>query len=74
VDFAPASGSVTFGPTDTRKTFTISALTDAVTEEDESVALVLSVPPGAATLGRPTTTLRILDAPPVGGEGSRSAP
>jgi hypothetical protein len=65
VDFTPASGSVTFGPNDTRKTFTISALTDAIAEEDESVALTLSVPVGAATLGRATTTLRILDALPV---------
>jgi hypothetical protein len=57
------SGSVTFGPNDTRKTFTISTLTDAVTEDPETVALTLSVPDGAATLGRATTTLRILDAP-----------
>jgi Calx-beta domain len=63
VDFTPASGSVTFGPNDTRKTFTISTLTDAVTEDPETVALTLSVPEGAATLGRATTTLRILDAP-----------
>jgi len=64
-DFTPAFGSVTFGPSETRKTFTISALTDEITEEGESVTLTLSVPVGAATLGRATTTLRILDAPPV---------
>lgn len=65
VDFTPASGSVTFGPSDTRKTFTINALTDPVGEDPETVALALSVPAGAATLGRATTTLRILDALPV---------
>ena len=61
----PASGSVTFGPSDTSKTFTISARNDEIAEEDESVTLTLSVPVGAATLGQKTTTLRILDALPV---------
>ncbi len=65
VDFTPASGSVTFGPNDTRKTFTINALTDALGEDPETVTLALSVPMGAATLGRATTTLQILDAAPV---------
>jgi hypothetical protein len=64
VDFTPASGSVTFGLTDTRKTFTIGALTDTLAEGDEMVALTLSVPAGAATLGRATTTLRVVDAQP----------
>ncbi len=65
VDFTPASGSVTFGANDSRKTFPITALTDARIEDPETVTLTLSVPPGAATLARATITLRILDAPPV---------
>ena len=74
VNFMPASGSVTFGPNDKRQTFTITALTDLITKDPETVALTLSVPVGAATLGRATTTLRILDSPPVVEEGSKRAP
>jgi len=43
----------------------ITARNDEIAEEGESVALTLRVPVGAATLGRATTTLRILDAPTV---------
>jgi uncharacterized repeat protein (TIGR01451 family) len=65
VDFTPTSGSITFGPTETRKTFAIAALVDQLVEDPETVTLTLSVPEGAATLARATTTLRILDSPPV---------
>jgi uncharacterized repeat protein (TIGR01451 family) len=63
-DFTPASGSLTFGPRDTSKTFTVALVRDRLAEAPESIPLTLSVVPGSATLGtRATTELQIADAP-----------
>jgi uncharacterized repeat protein (TIGR01451 family) len=59
---SPATGSVTFGPRDTVKRFTVSvASSDPI---DKTVVLGLSFPEGAARLGAVTTTILHVPAPP----------
>jgi hypothetical protein len=62
-DVSPSSGSVTFGPADTRQTFIVNVLADGVTDAGETVQLSLSVPGGgAAQLGAPATTVLTITA------------
>ena len=61
-DYTPTSGTLTFGPTETSKTFTIPVANDKAAEPSESVALSLSAPTGGASLGAASTgTLTIVD-------------
>jgi hypothetical protein len=61
-DYSGASGTLTFQPGETTKTFTIATATDALTQGSESVVLTLTGPTGGMTLGNPSVaTLWILD-------------
>ena len=61
-DYTPASGTLTFGPTETEKTFTVSALNDSFDENDETVILKLSAVNGSAPFGEPAiAVVRIVD-------------
>lgn len=61
-DFIAVSETLTFGPGEVTKTFSIPILTDGADESDETATITLSAPTGGATLGSPSTaTLTILD-------------
>lgn len=59
-DYSSASGTLTFSPGQTSKTFSVSITNDSVVESDETVYLTLSNPSNA-TLGISTATLTIED-------------
>jgi hypothetical protein len=64
-DYTPASGILTFGPTETEKTFTVSALNDSLDEDDETVILKLSNVNGSVLFGEPAiAVVRIVDDDP----------
>ena len=64
-DYTPATGTLSFGPTDTEKTFTVSALNDSVDENDETVILKLSSVSGSVPFGEPSVAVvRIVDDDP----------
>lgn len=64
-DYTPASGTLTFGPTETEKTFTVSVLNDSLDENDETVILKLSDVNGSVFFGEPNiAVLRIVDDDP----------
>lgn len=64
-DYTPATGTLSFGPTDTEKTFTVSALNDSVDENDETVILKLSSVSGSVPFGEPSVAvMRIVDDDP----------
>jgi len=64
-DYTPASGTLTFGPTETEKTFTVSALNDSLDENDETVILKLSNVNGSVPFGEPAiAVVRIVDDDP----------
>jgi hypothetical protein len=61
-DYASASGTLSFGPGETTRTFAVSLSADASTEGNESVLLSLSSPGGGLLLGSPASaTLWIVD-------------
>jgi hypothetical protein len=60
-DYAPASGTLTFDPGQTSKTFEITIVDDAIAEPAETLDLTLSDPSNAALGGRDTATLTIGD-------------
>jgi hypothetical protein len=61
-DYTAAFGTLTFGPGETSKTFSVPLTDDAAVEPSETIALSLSAPTGGAALGGPATgTLTILD-------------
>ncbi len=65
IDYTPASGTLTFGPTETEKTFVISALNDSLDENDETVILKLSNVNGSVPFGEPAiAVVRIVDEDP----------
>jgi len=55
-DYTAASGTLTFNPGNTTKTFNVTILDDAIFEGPETVNLALSSP-GNATLGSPSTAV-----------------
>ena len=59
-DFAAASGTLTFGATETSKTVSVATTSDLVDEENETFTLTLSSPTNA-TLGDATATGTIND-------------
>ncbi|HKY41760.1 MAG TPA: Calx-beta domain-containing protein, partial [Pyrinomonadaceae bacterium] len=68
VDYTPASGTLSFGPTDTEKTFTVSALNDSLDETDETVILKLASVVGSVPFGEPSVAVVSIvddDPPPA---------
>ena len=64
VQYQAASGTLTFGPNETTKTFNITLLQDGIIDGTTTVNLNLSSPTGGATLGdQPAAVLDITDAP-----------
>jgi CSLREA domain-containing protein len=66
-DFKSTSGTLTFDPGVTTRTFNVSIVDDHADEPDETFVVTLSDPGGGATLGTPTTETVIItddDAPP----------
>ena len=62
IDYLSANGTVTFGPGETSKAFSIPILDDALVEGNETVNLILSNPTGGAMLGaKASATLTIVD-------------
>ena len=60
-DYAAASGTLTFDPGQTSKTFTVIIINDTLDEPTETVLLALSNP-GKAALGTPSSaTLSVVD-------------
>ncbi|MEO8427772.1 MAG: Calx-beta domain-containing protein, partial [Verrucomicrobiota bacterium] len=60
-DYQAQAGTLNFAPLENTKTFTIPLMDDAITEEDETVPLLLSEATGVSVVGLPTAHLRILD-------------
>ncbi len=68
-DYQSISGTLSFGPGEVRKTFTVTVLQDTVDEPDETFVLELSNPTGGAALDDPaqaTVTIRDDDVAPAG--------
>lgn len=64
-DYTPVTGTLTFGPGETSKSFTVPVLNDSIHESDESFRVVLSNPAGGAALGSPANaTVTIADDDP----------
>ncbi len=59
-DYLPQTGKLSFGPGETRKTFTVPIRQDAVVEDDETVNLSLSNPGGGAALGALRTAVLVI--------------
>ena len=55
-DFVATNGTLTFGDTESIKTFTVWLLPDAMNEGAESFSIALSNPAGGATLTNPSVT------------------
>ena len=65
IDFSAVSGTLSFGPGEKVKTFTVPILNDAVKEQKTSFRVTLTNPAGAAVLGaQKTATVTILDNDP----------
>ena len=65
VDFAPVSGTLTFGAGQMSQTFTVQTIGDTTAQGDRTVALALSSPAGGAVLGATVTaTLTVVDDEP----------
>jgi subtilisin family serine protease len=66
-DFATSLDTLTFAPGDTIKTFKVPIINDALHEGDETFAVVLSNPTGAALGAQSTATVTIADDDTVTG-------
>ena len=66
-DYGGVPASVTFGPTDTERTFQVAAVTDGVSDEGETVILGIGEPlPHGVAAGNPATArVTLLDHEPV---------
>ncbi len=60
-DYIAASGTLTFAPGVTERTFSVFVRDDLLTEGSESINLVLSNPTGGATLGTSAAVLNVDD-------------
>ena len=54
-DYSPSTGTLTFGPSETMKQFTVPILEDAVYESTETFFVTLSEPTGGAAVRAPST-------------------
>ena len=64
-DFITTSGTLTFNPSDSQKSFTVPLIYDKKVEQPETVTLTLTNPTGGIVRGRQTAELVISDPPPV---------
>jgi hypothetical protein len=72
-DYGSASGTLTFGPNETSKSFGIPVTPDASHEEAETFRVVLSNPRGGAALGSPASaSVTIADDDAAGAPGAES--
>jgi hypothetical protein len=70
-DYTSNSGTLTFGPGEASKQFSVPIAEDAAVEGDETVNLTLSNPTNGAVLGAPVAAvLTIIDNDTSGGAGS----
>ena len=60
-DFTPVSDTLVFLDGELQKSFTVAILEDQITEQTETVNLVLSNPTGGATLGLAAAVVNIID-------------
>ncbi len=60
-DYTPVSGTLTFGPGETSKSFTVPILEDALAEGTEQFNVILSSPTGGAVLGTSAASVSIID-------------
>lgn len=61
-DHTNVSGTLTFGPGEVLKTFTVPVHVDTIDDHGDEVALVIENPTGGATLGRASSSVWIGDA------------
>ena len=61
LDYTPVTGTLTFGPGETTKTFNVPILEDAQAESSEQFNVILSGPVGGAALGTPSTASVIIN-------------
>lgn len=64
-DFVAVSGTLTFNPNESTKSFQIPLIYDKLVEQPETVTLTLTNPTGGLVRGRQTAELVINDPPPV---------
>ena len=75
-DYAAVNGTLTFGPAEASKSFTVPVTSDFTHEGDEALQVTLSTGGGGASIGSPagaTVTITDDDAAPAG-PGNPSAP
>jgi hypothetical protein len=60
-DYTAAAGTLTFGPSETTKTFTVPVLSDVLDEDNETINLTLGGAGGAAVVSPGTAVLTITD-------------
>jgi len=65
LDYTAASGTLTFAPGETSKTFTVAIADDQLDEPDETISLSLSLSGRGATITASSATLTILDNDPA---------
>ena len=64
-DYTNSSGTLTFAPGQTSRTFTVPIINDTADESNEELGLRLGNPVGATLGAQVTTALRIIDDDPV---------
>lgn len=68
-DYTAASGTLTFGSTQTSLTFSVATTDDTAVESAETFTASLSSPSGGATLGSPSTATATISDNDSGGSG-----
>ena len=56
-DYTATSGTLTFGPGELEKAFTVTVLDDTIDESDEALNVTLANPTGQATIGSPNSAV-----------------
>lgn len=66
-DFIAQNGTLRFGPLETKKTIDLPILSDSISEDDETVNVILRNPSAGSILGSPTNfAVRIIDRQKAG--------
>ncbi len=61
LDYAPTNGTLSFGPGESSKSFSVRIFDDTIAEGDETLLLTLSNPSGTSVVGTNVVELTILD-------------